>query len=48
VIEFGQVTAGVNSYGRDAQYGTAQSATLGYPEFEGSIMNNACPTPSAG
>jgi hypothetical protein len=41
-IEFGRVTSGVNFFGRDAQYGTAQIASLGYPEFVGPIHQNAC------
>ena len=32
----------LNTYGKDAQYGTNQFATLGYPEFEGPVHNNAC------
>jgi len=38
-ILFGNVNAG-NTYGKDAQYGTDQVATLGYPEFEGPVMQN--------
>jgi hypothetical protein len=30
--------------GKDAEYGTNQFATLGYPEFEGSLINNPCAT----
>jgi hypothetical protein len=43
-LEFGNVSSGpgVNDYGQDAQYGTVQSATLGYPEFEGPVMKNNC------
>ena len=43
-IEFGNNTAGVNSFGGDAQYGTVQLARLGYPEFEGKILKNSCTT----
>jgi hypothetical protein len=42
-IEFGDVTKGADDFGRDAQYGSAQFATLGYPEFEGKIYDNVCP-----
>lgn len=42
VIEFGNVQDGVNTYGGDAQYGTDQQATLGYPEFIGPTMDNSC------
>ncbi len=43
-LEFGNVSSGngVNDYEQDAQYGTDQIATLGYPEFEGPLMSNAC------
>jgi len=43
-LEFGNVTAGpgVNDLGGDAQYGSDQYATLGYPEFEGPVQNNTC------
>jgi hypothetical protein len=42
-LEFGNVSSwGVNDYGKDSQYGTDQSATLGYPEFEGPVMDNRC------
>jgi hypothetical protein len=45
-LEFGNVTsgAGVNDFGRDAQYGTDLITTLGYPEFEGPVMRNSCRT----
>ena len=33
---------GVNDFGGDAEYGTDQIATLGYPEFEGPVMRNRC------
>ena len=42
VIEFGNVSRGVNDFGGDAQYGTDQQAALGYPEFEGPDMPNSC------
>lgn len=42
VIEFGNNTAGVNAFGRDAQYGKVQIARLGYPEFEGGMHFNHC------
>jgi hypothetical protein len=43
-IEFGNVSSGpgVNNLGEDAQYGTDQLATLGYPEFEGPVQTNTC------
>jgi hypothetical protein len=43
-LEFGNVSsgAGVNDFGQDAQYGSDQIATLGYPEFEGPVMKNSC------
>ena len=40
-LEFGNVSSGVNDFGKDAQYGTAQWQ-LGYPESEGKIMDNTC------
>lgn len=45
-LEFGNVSsgAGVNDFGMDAQYGTNQTPRLGYPEFEGPIISNACQT----
>lgn len=45
-IEFGNVStgAGVNDFGGDAQYGSDMQPTLGYPEFEGPVMNNSCTT----
>ncbi|MDQ6806647.1 MAG: hypothetical protein M3065_17155 [Actinomycetota bacterium] len=44
VIEFGNVSSGhgVDNLGGDAQYGTDQSATLGYPEFLGPVQSNSC------
>jgi hypothetical protein len=43
-LEFGNVSSGrgVNDYGQDAQYGSDQIATLGYPEYEGPVMSNSC------
>jgi uncharacterized membrane protein len=43
VIEFGNVSSGsgVHDFGKDAQYGTNQAGTLGYPEFEGPVFNNS-------
>ncbi len=43
-IEFGDVTSGfgVDNLGRDAQYGTDQVATLGYPQFVGPVRPNTC------
>ena len=43
-FEFGNVSAGfgLNTYGKDAQYGTNQFPTLGYPEFIGPVHNNTC------
>ena len=43
-LEFGNVSSGffVNNNGKDAEYGTNQFATLGYPEFEGAVQNNPC------
>ena len=43
-LEFGNVSAGfgVNNYGKDAQYGTNQYPTLGYPEFESAVHLNPC------
>jgi hypothetical protein len=38
---FGNVNAG-NTFGKDAQYGTNQFNTLGYPEFIGPNHNNPC------
>jgi hypothetical protein len=43
-FEFGNVTNGLfaNTYGKDAQYGTDQFATYGYPQFISPIHNNPC------
>jgi hypothetical protein len=38
---FGNVSAG-STFGKDAQYGTNQFNTLGYPEFIGPNHNNPC------
>lgn len=44
-LEFGNVSSGpgVNNYGKDAQYGQDMVATLGYPEYEGPVLDNSCP-----
>jgi hypothetical protein len=42
-LEFGNVSSGVNDFNQDAQYGRVRWAKLGYPEFEGKILNNTCP-----
>lgn len=39
-IEFGNVSSGA-TFGKDAQYGTDQQPSAGYPEFEGPIMKNS-------
>jgi hypothetical protein len=43
---FGNVSGGIgkSDYGKDAQYGTDRSPTLGYPEFEGPVHTNTCTT----
>jgi len=43
-LEFGNVSrgTGVNDFGGDAQYGADLQPSLGYPEFEGPVMSNAC------
>jgi hypothetical protein len=43
-LEFGNVSGGfaLNTFGQDAQYGTNQFSTLGYPEFEGPVHKNTC------
>ena len=38
---FGNVSAG-STFGKDAQYGTVQFATFGYPQFIGPTHNNPC------
>ena len=42
VLEFGNVSSDVNTFGKDAQYGTNQFETLGYPEFIGKSHSTAC------
>ena len=32
----------INNNGKDTEYGTTQEATLGFPEFEGPVLNNSC------
>jgi len=47
-IEFGNVNSGgVNAFGQDGQFGKDQQPRLGYPEFEGPVMNNTCPASPA-
>jgi hypothetical protein len=43
-LEFGNVSSGLGvlTNGKDKQYGTNQFGTLGYPEFEGPVINNPC------
>jgi len=44
-LEFGNVSGHgpfLTDFGKDAQYGTNQFGTLGYPEFEGAIHANTC------
>lgn len=44
-LEFGNVSGHdpfLTDFGKDAQYGQNQFATLGYPEFEGPVLNNIC------
>jgi hypothetical protein len=41
-LEFGNVTTGVNDFGRDAGYGTNQFKKLGYDEFEGPVRPTSC------
>jgi hypothetical protein len=43
-LEFGNVSSGpgVDNLGGDAQYGANQLSTLGYPEFKGPVLSNAC------
>jgi hypothetical protein len=40
-LQFGNVSAG-STFGKDAQYGTNQFTTLGYPQFISSSHNNPC------
>ncbi len=42
VFEFGNVSSGVRTFGKDAQYGTNKFLTLGYPEFEGPLHPTTC------
>jgi hypothetical protein len=48
-LEFGNVSHGndITNNGEDTQYGTNQEATLGYPEFEGPVLNNTCSVSSS-
>jgi hypothetical protein len=32
----------VTDFGEDAEYGTNQFTTSGYPEFEGPVLDNTC------
>jgi hypothetical protein len=50
LLEFGNVSSGpgVNDLGKDAQYGTDQQSTLGYPQFIGPIQRNTCGAPHRG
>jgi hypothetical protein len=44
-LEFGNVSGHgpfLTDFGKDAQYGQDQFATLGYPEFEGAPLTNTC------
>jgi hypothetical protein len=44
-LEFGNVSGRgpfLTDFGKDAQYGTNQFSTLGYPEFEGPALRNTC------
>jgi hypothetical protein len=43
-LEFGNVSRGfaLSTFGKDAQYGTNQFGTLGYPEFIGPTHRNQC------
>jgi hypothetical protein len=44
VLEFGNVSgSNIKNFSKDAQYGTNQFATLGYPEFEGVLHSTSCP-----
>ena len=47
-LEFGNVSAGlgVTDFGKDAQYGTNQFTTLGYPEFIGPVPQQPLPCPT--
>jgi hypothetical protein len=43
-LEFGNVSSGfgLTDFGQDAQYGSDQFATYGYPQFIGATYNNPC------
>jgi hypothetical protein len=43
-LEFGNVSSGfgVSNLGKDAQYGTDQFNTFGYPQFIGTKHTNPC------
>jgi len=45
-LEFGNVSSGtgVDDFGGDSQYGKDRIHELGYPEFEGPIRSNDCPS----
>ncbi|MHB8245057.1 MAG: hypothetical protein ACYDGN_06810 [Acidimicrobiales bacterium] len=48
-LEFGNVSKGAYTFGKDAQYGTVQWATLGYPETMSNVKDNTCAaSPSQG
>jgi hypothetical protein len=49
-LEFGDVSSGADDFGRDAQYGGVQFATLGYPEMMSTTWDTGtCPAaPSQG
>ncbi|HEV8065446.1 MAG TPA: hypothetical protein VGP46_11465 [Acidimicrobiales bacterium] len=39
---FGNVSKGVNDFGKDAEYGTNHLSQFGYPEFIGKTYSNVC------
>jgi len=39
---FGNVSAGVTTFGQDKQFGTVRFAEYGYPQFIGATYNNPC------
>lgn len=41
-IEFGNVRTNADTFGKDAQYGSAQWKFDGFPEFEGPVYDNSC------
>jgi hypothetical protein len=41
-FEFGNVSSNVTTFGKDAEYGTDQFQTLGYPEFIGRSHSTSC------